>query len=75
MFSGQVGIIGHLEIADNTMIAAQSGVSKSIKTPGTAVMGSPSMEITKYRKNYIHFKNLTDIVDKLRGLEKKVSES
>jgi UDP-3-O-[3-hydroxymyristoyl] glucosamine N-acyltransferase len=74
MFSGQVGIIGHLEIADNTMIAAQSGVSKSIKTPGTAVMGSPSMDITKYRKNYIHFKNLTDIVDKIRGLEKEHAE-
>jgi len=70
LFSGQVGIIGHLDIADNTMIAAQSGVSKSIKKPGTAVMGSSAMEITKYRKNYIHFRNLVSIVDKFRELEK-----
>jgi len=75
LFSGQVGVIGHLDIADNTMIAAQSGVSKSIKKQGTAVMGSPAMEITKYRKNYIHFRNLVSIVDKFRDLEKILSKN
>lgn len=74
MTSGQVGIVGHLEIADNTMIAAQSGVSKSIKKEGTAIMGSPSMDIMKYRKNYIHFKNLTDIADKVRELEQLIAK-
>lgn len=73
LFSGQVGVVGHLDIADNTVIAAQSGVSKSIKKTGTAVMGSPAMEVTKYRKNYIHFRNLMSIVDKFRDLEKKLS--
>lgn len=70
MFSGQVGIVGHLNIADNTMIAAQSGISKSITKEGTAVMGSPAMEVSKYRKNYIHFRNLNEIVAKLYELEK-----
>lgn len=70
MFSGQVGIVGHLTIADNTIIAAQSGISKSITKEGTGIMGSPGMEVSKYRKNYIHFRNLTSIVDKLNELEK-----
>ncbi|MEQ8323332.1 MAG: UDP-3-O-(3-hydroxymyristoyl)glucosamine N-acyltransferase [Vicingaceae bacterium] len=73
LFSGQVGIIDHLEIADNTMIAAQSGVSKSIKQPGTAHMGSPSMDVMKYRKNYIHFRNFEGIVHRLEELEKKLA--
>jgi UDP-3-O-[3-hydroxymyristoyl] glucosamine N-acyltransferase len=73
MFSGQVGIVGHLTIADNTTISAQSGISKSITEKGTAVMGSPAMEINKYRKNYIHFRNLSSIVDKLYSLEKLFS--
>jgi len=73
MFSGQVGIVGHLTIADNTTIAAQSGISKSITEEGTAVMGSPAIEINKYRKNYIHFRNLSNIVDKLYSLEKLFS--
>ncbi|HAW53349.1 MAG TPA: UDP-3-O-(3-hydroxymyristoyl)glucosamine N-acyltransferase [Flavobacteriales bacterium] len=74
MFSGQVGIIDHLEIADNTLIAAQSGVSKSIKTPGTAQMGSPSMDVMKYRKNYIHFRNFEAIVNRIEELEKQQSK-
>jgi UDP-3-O-[3-hydroxymyristoyl] glucosamine N-acyltransferase len=71
MFSGQVGIIGHLNIADNTMIAAQSGISKSINKKGEAMMGSPAFEVSKYRKAYIHFRNLDNLVQRVDALEKK----
>lgn len=74
MFSGQVGIVGHLKVADNTVIAAQSGVSKSITKPGQAHMGSPSFEVTKYRKAYIHFRNLENLVQRVETLEKKKGE-
>jgi UDP-3-O-[3-hydroxymyristoyl] glucosamine N-acyltransferase len=69
MFSGQVGIIGHLKIADGTIIAAQSGISKDTK-PGEAYMGSPAWEASKYRKSYIHFRNLEKIVERVDKLEK-----
>ena len=71
MFSGQVGIVGHLEIADNTIIAAQSGVSKSITKKGEAVMGSPCFEVSKYRKAYVHFRNLDSLVQRVDKLEKE----
>ena len=71
MFSGQVGIIGHLKIADGTIIAAQSGISKNTKA-GEAYMGSPAFEVQKYRKSYIHFRNLERIVERLEKLEAKV---
>jgi len=71
MFSGQVGIVGHLEIADNTIITAQSGISKSITKPGEMMMGSPAFEASKYRKFYIHFRNLDNIVKRLEKLEKE----
>ncbi|MCC7301755.1 MAG: UDP-3-O-(3-hydroxymyristoyl)glucosamine N-acyltransferase [Bacteroidia bacterium] len=71
MFSGQVGIVGHLKVADNTVIAAQSGISKSINKPGEAFMGSPAFEVTRYRKSYIHFRNLDDLVKRVEVLEKK----
>ncbi|MFN8351672.1 MAG: UDP-3-O-(3-hydroxymyristoyl)glucosamine N-acyltransferase [Flavobacteriales bacterium] len=70
MFSGQVGIIGHLKIADGTIIAAQSGISKDTK-PGEAYMGSPAFEVQKYRKSYIHFRNLDKIVERIDKLEKR----
>lgn len=69
MFSGQVGIIGHLKIADGTVIAAQSGISKDTKA-GESYMGSPAWEASKYRKSYIHFRNLDKIVGRLEKLEK-----
>ncbi|MGB6048357.1 MAG: UDP-3-O-(3-hydroxymyristoyl)glucosamine N-acyltransferase [Flavobacteriales bacterium] len=70
MFSGQVGIIGHLKIADGTIIAAQSGISKNTKV-GESYMGSPAWEASKYRKNYIHFRNLDKLVERVSELEKK----
>ena len=71
MFSGQVGIVGHLKIADGTIIAAQSGISKSITKSGEGYMGSPAFEVGKYRKSYIHFRNLPDLVERVDKLEKK----
>jgi UDP-3-O-[3-hydroxymyristoyl] glucosamine N-acyltransferase len=71
MFSGQVGIVGHLQIADNTIITAQSGISKSINKPNEVYMGSPAFDAHKYRKAYIHFRNLDALVQRVDKLEKK----
>jgi UDP-3-O-[3-hydroxymyristoyl] glucosamine N-acyltransferase len=75
MFSGQVGIVGHLQIADNTIITAQSGISKSITKPGEVYMGSPAFDANKYRKTYIHFRNLDGIVQRIDKLEKQNRQS
>lgn len=71
MFSGQVGIVGHLEIADNTIITAQSGISKSITKKGEVYMGSPAFEAGKYRKSFIHFRNLDALVKRVEKIEKQ----
>jgi UDP-3-O-[3-hydroxymyristoyl] glucosamine N-acyltransferase len=71
MFSGQVGIVGHLNIADNTKVAAQSGISKSITKEGEVLMGSPAFEVGKYRKSFVHFRNLENVVKRIDELEKK----
>jgi len=73
LFGGQVGIIGHISIADEVKIAAQSGIGKSIRKQGEIVQGSPAFEIFKYKKSYIHFRNLNTIKNKVDELEKKLS--
>ena len=75
MFSGQVGIVGHLTIADNTIITAQSGISKNITKPGEVYMGSPAFDANKYRKAYIHFRNLDSLVQRIDKLEKLQKDS
>ena len=75
MFSGQVGLVGHLNIADGTVIAAQSGISKSITKSGEAFMGSPAFIAQDYKKAYIHFRNLNKIIERLEKLEDKINNS
>lgn len=74
MIGGQVGIIGHLEIADGTKIAAQSGIGQSITKENTIVQGSPAFDISPYRKSYVGFKKLPEIMHKINVLEKEIEK-
>ena len=53
MFGGQVGLIGHITIADGVKIAAQSGIPKNIKEEGTVVQGAPAFEFGQYQRSYV----------------------
>ena len=75
MFSGQVGIVGHLNVADNTIITAQSGISKNIIKKGEILMGSPAFDANKYRKAYIHFRNLDALVQRVDKIERQQKEN
>jgi len=75
MFSGQVGIVGHLTIADNTIISAQSGISKSIAKSGEVYMGSPAFEASKFRKSFVHFRNLDALAQRINKIEKQQNEN
>ena len=74
MIGGQVGIINHITIADEVKIAAQSGIGKSIVNKGEIVQGSPAFDISKYRRAYIHFRNLENIKSKVDELDKKLKD-
>ena len=74
MIGGQVGIVGHLTIADGTKIAAQSGVGHDIREPNTIVQGSPSFGIMDYKKSYVGFKKLPELMQRISELEKQVAQ-
>ncbi|MEZ4800560.1 MAG: UDP-3-O-(3-hydroxymyristoyl)glucosamine N-acyltransferase [Flavobacteriales bacterium] len=71
MIGGQVGIVGHISIAEGTKIAAQSGVGADIKEPNTIIQGSPAFSIMDYKKSYVGFRKLPDIIRRLEDLERK----
>lgn len=73
MIGGQVGIVGHLTIADGVKIAAQSGIGHDISEPGAIVQGSPAFAIGDYRKSYVGFRNLPDLMKRLSRLEQDSS--
>lgn len=64
MIGGQVGIVGHLTIGDNVKIAAQSGIGNNLPD-NTIVQGSPAFEVGNYRRSYVYFRRLPDILKKL----------
>ena len=66
---GQAGIVGHIQIGNQVKIQAQSGVNNSTKD-GEILYGSPAINASDYRRNYVHFRNFTEIVKRLNNLEK-----
>jgi UDP-3-O-[3-hydroxymyristoyl] glucosamine N-acyltransferase len=65
---GQVGIVGHINIGNQVKIQAQSGVNSSAKE-GDILYGSPAINAGEYRRNYVHFRNFTEIVKRINTLE------
>jgi UDP-3-O-[3-hydroxymyristoyl] glucosamine N-acyltransferase len=74
MIGGQAGIVGHLHIADGARINAQSGVSKSIKTKGGAVTGSPAYDYTSALRSQAISRNLPDLRSRLTVLEEQIRQ-
>lgn len=77
LIGGQVGIVGHIQIADGVKIAAQSGIGSSITQAGAIVQGSPAFDIGDYKRAYVGFRKLPEILQRLKVLEstKKGGES
>ena len=74
MVGGQVGIVGHLDIADGTKIQAQSGMIKSVKQPNTAWYGYPAIDYSNYMRSFAAFKNLPDLLKRVKELEKQIKD-
>lgn len=72
MMGGQVGVVGHLEIADFTMIATRGGVSKTMKKSGRYA-GSPVVPLADHNKMQVHFRKLDAYVKRIEALEAKLA--
>ncbi|AZI23362.1 UDP-3-O-(3-hydroxymyristoyl)glucosamine N-acyltransferase [Chryseobacterium taklimakanense] len=65
---GQVGIVGHIKIGNQVKIQAQSGVNSSVND-GEILYGSPAISAGDFRRNYVHFRNFSEIVKRIDNLE------
>ena len=74
MIGGQAGIVGHIQIADGTRINAQSGVSKSIKTPNTSITGSPAFDYASALRSQAVTRNLPELEKRIIELENMVKQ-
>jgi UDP-3-O-[3-hydroxymyristoyl] glucosamine N-acyltransferase len=77
MIGGQVGIGGHLTIANGSKIAAKSGVSASLLKEGVAYQGNPAVPVKAFQQYQIALRKLARIPlnEKLAAIEDALRES
>jgi UDP-3-O-[3-hydroxymyristoyl] glucosamine N-acyltransferase len=73
VMGGQVGLAGHLKIGDQVTLATRTGVMEDILEKGV-YWGSPSSPMAVEMKNVAAYRQLPDIVKRLRRLEKAIEE-
>jgi len=71
---GQVGIVGHIQLADGTRINAQSGLSKSVNEPNQALTGSPAFDYKSSLRSQAIFRNLPELQQRIYKLEEIVAQ-
>ncbi len=74
IFTGQVGVAGHIEIADHAVFGAQSGIAGNIRKSGT-YLGSPAIDAGLFKRAFVGFKQLPDILLRLHNLEKNLTNN
>jgi len=70
MIGGQVGIAGHIHIPDGTQIQAQSGIMSAPEGPNQKLFGYPAISYNDYLRSYAIFRQLPELDQRLRNLEK-----
>lgn len=68
---GNVGFSGHLSVADDVILGAKAGVTRTLTEAGT-YMGFPILPAQLWRRSQIHFKKLDEYEKRLRALEKQL---
>lgn len=71
--AAQAGIAGHLTIGDGVVIGARSGVTKSIPA-GRVVSGFPAKDHADERRIQASFRQLPEVIKRLRALERRLAE-
>lgn len=74
MIGGAAMIYGHIEIADGVRISTNTLITKSLTKAGTYTSALPFSEHGEWLKNAVHMRNLDKLVDRVKELEKRISE-
>ena len=72
ILAGQTAIAGHIHLDDGVMIAAKSGVSKSLKAG--KYNGIPALPLDEYNRNTVYLRRIEDYVKRITALEKTLEK-
>jgi UDP-3-O-[3-hydroxymyristoyl] glucosamine N-acyltransferase len=72
MAGGKAGFAGHLEVADDVTVSADTNVTKSIDKAGVYTSMIPLQAHADWIRNFSHLRRLDAMAERLRELEKKL---
>lgn len=72
ILGGQTGIVGHIHITDDVILAAKGGFSKNINEKGI-YSGAPAQPIQQYNKNYVLLRDINRPIKRIKNLEEKIT--
>ena len=72
MFGGNSGIAGHIEIGDGVQVTGMGMITGSIHEPGVYSSGTGLQPNKEWRKSAVRFRQLDELHQKVRQLEKKL---
>jgi UDP-3-O-[3-hydroxymyristoyl] glucosamine N-acyltransferase len=72
ILAGKVAVAGHIELDDGVMVAALSGVSKSLKRG--KYNGIPAVPAEEYNRTTVHLRNIEKTINRLKELEKRLEQ-
>lgn len=75
LIGGATAINGHIEICDDVQISGFSMVIKEISEPGIYASGIPAAPHREWRRNGARFRQLDDLFQRVKVLEKKLDSS
>jgi UDP-3-O-[3-hydroxymyristoyl] glucosamine N-acyltransferase len=73
VMGGQVGLAGHLRIGDHVTLATRTGVMEDILDKGL-YWGSPSAPMSEEMKNVAAYRQLPELIKRIRTLEKALEK-
>jgi len=73
VMGGQVGLAGHIRIGDDVTLATRTGVMEDILNRGI-YWGSPSAEMNTEMKNVAAYRQLPELIKRIRNLEKELAD-
>jgi UDP-3-O-[3-hydroxymyristoyl] glucosamine N-acyltransferase len=73
MVGGKAGFSGHLDVADDVTVSADTNVTKSIDKAGVYTSMIPLQSHADWVRNFAHLRRLDAMAQRLRELEKKLA--
>ena len=70
MFAGASGSVGHINVCDDVVVAAQTFLSKDVTKPGTYAASFPADESRTWAKQLARFRRLGSLIERVKKLEK-----